>query len=225
MRRRPSKNLPSYKKAIREAQAQGLRFADFKPIWSSWDEPYCEPKVARVLWDQTKYKEKLGIEGNGPLAPGHVSAPRPKNQLDRIKAAVRDNISFRDFWDAARDWPERSYREQAKVKSLFRYYKYRLVAQTTEAIEAPHASYGSVRRFAAVAAIAKGTKFAEFWTSEGSNWNVPMFRLRNWYRGLQKQWRDLIAVYPEAATDELVPALTARAAVHETRWQGERWSK
>ena len=45
-----------------------------------------------------------------------------------------------------------------------------------------------------------------------------MFRLRNWYRGLQKQWRDLVAVYPEASTDDLVPALAARAAVHEPRW-------
>jgi hypothetical protein len=45
-----------------------------------------------------------------------------------------------------------------------------------------------------------------------------MFRLRNWYRGLQKQWRDLVAVYPEAATDDLVSAMAARAAVHEPRW-------
>jgi hypothetical protein len=83
-------------------------------------------------------------------------------------------------------------------------------------------SYGKERRFRAVASIAKGVKFAEFWTTQGAAWNVPMFRLRNWYRGLQKQWRDLVAVYPEAAHDELVPALAARAAVHEPRWVAEK---
>lgn len=217
-RRKPSPNLPNYKKVILEAQIHGISFADFRPIWSSWDAPYCNPETARVLWDQTRYINKYDIGGNGRLKPGHLSNPRPKEQLDRVKAAVREGVSFAAFWSAATDWPLRDHREKTRVSSLYRYYKYRLVSHTTKVVEARHTSYGSSRRLIAVSAIAKGVKFAEFWTTQGSAWNVPMFRLRNWYRGLQKQWRDLVAIYPEAATDDLVSAMAARAALHEPRW-------
>lgn len=223
-RRKPSPNLPTYKKAILEAQMQGISFADFMPIWSTWDAPYCDPKTARVLWDQTRYVKKYDIGGNGRLPVGSLSEPHPPEQIARIKAAVRDGIGFATFWSSATDWPVRSPREKARVSSLYAYYKYRLVALTVKAIETPppHTSYGRERRLLAVASIAKGVKFAEFWTTQGAAWNVPMFRLRNWYRGLQKQWRDLVAVYPEASTDDLVPALAARAAVHEPRWMEAR---
>ena len=40
-RRKPSPNLPSYKKAILEAQTHNISFADFRPIWLQWDETYC----------------------------------------------------------------------------------------------------------------------------------------------------------------------------------------
>lgn len=218
-RRKPSPNLPAYKKIILDAQAQGLSLADLKPIWSSWDVPYCNHETVRVLWYQTQYAKRCtGFPGRLPV--GSLSEPRPPEQIARIKAAVRDGIGFAAFWSSATDWPVRSPREKARVSSLFAYYKYRLVALTVKAIETPppHTSYGKERRLLAVASVAKGIKFAEFWTTQGAKWNVPMFRLRNWYRGLQKQWRDLVAVYPEAATDDLVSAMAARAAVHEPRW-------
>lgn len=223
-RRKPSPNLPNYKKAILEAQAHNISFADFRSIWSLWDEPYCNPDRARVLWVQTRYAKKHNIGGDGYHPPGHLTNPRPKEQLDQIRAAVREGVGFADFWAKAKDWPTRDHREKSRVSLLYKYYKYRLVGQTTTAIETPppHTSYGKERRLLAVASIAKGIKFAEFWTTQGAAWNVPMFRLRNWYRGLQKQWRDLVAVYPEAATDDLVPALAARAAVHEPRWAEAR---
>lgn len=223
MRRKPSPNLPTYKKAILSAQSRGVRFADFYETMTTWDTPYCERRRAYVLWEQTKYKHKYGIEGNGPLQPGHLSQPRPPEQIASIKAALRDGVGFADFWLSAKDWPIRSLQEKARVQSLYKYYQYRLAAHTTKNIEAPkHSSYGAGRRLLAVQSIAHGLKFAEFWTKHGSVWNVPMFRLQTWYRGLQKRWRDLVAVYPEAAKEDLVSAIAARAAVRESRWVAEK---
>lgn len=222
-RRKPSPNLPGYKKVLLDALAQGLRLVDLRAIWSTWDAPYCDPLTVRQLWYEVKYRKKYATGGKGRLPVGHLSSPRSQEHRDKIKAAVRSGISFADFWASASDWPRRDHQEKYRVSSLFAYYKHRLVVHTTAAIEAPkRLSYGKERRLRAVAAIAKGVKFAEFWTTQGAAWNVPMFRLRNWYHCLQKQWRDLVAVYPEAAHDELVPALAARAAVHEPRWVAEK---
>ena len=148
-RRKPSPNLPTYKKAILEAQMQGISFADFMPIWSTWDAPYCNHKTARVLWDQTRYVKKYDIGGNGRLPVGSLSEPRPPEQIARIKAAVRDGIGFATFWSSATDWPVRSPREKARVSSLYTYYKRTLVALSVKAIETapPHIPSARVYHF------------------------------------------------------------------------------
>ena len=116
-RRKPSPNLPEYKKLFLDALTQGLRLIDIKAIWSTWDAPYCDPLTVRQLWYEVKYRKKYDTGGKGRLPVGHLSTPRSQDQRDKIKAAVRSGVSFADFWSTATDWPRRDHQASSSLSS------------------------------------------------------------------------------------------------------------
>lgn len=173
------------------------------------------------------------------LKPGHHSPRRDADQLRDIKAAIKAGKPFSQFWtDTAMHWPchvhlpapTTGYRrpggnplykavEWKRLQNLYTYYAYRFRgdARYVNATQAQPYSYNDVETVTAARCTAAGQPFAQFWSMYGRHWNKPMYRLRNWYRGLQKKWRDIIALSPNMTEAERGAAVLALGAPAATR--------
>lgn len=166
------------------------------------------------------------------LKPGHHSPRRDANQLRDIKAAIKAGKPFHRFWaDTAMHWPchvhlpaptTQANRRPGgnplfksvpykRLLSLYTYYAYRFRgdARYVNATQAQPYSYSDVEAVTAARAVAAGQAFAQFWSMYGRHWNKPMYRLRNWYRGLQKKWRDIVTLSPNMTEAERGAAILA----------------
>ena len=168
------------------------------------------------------------------LKPGHYSPPRDAEHIQEIKAAVRAGKPFRQFWlDTAAVWPSHAHLpplrsvpstgqrgtadpvlrslEWRRLLGLFTYYAYRLNgdARFVNATKAVPRHYTDVQCMQAARSVADGLKFAQFWSLYARMWDKPMYRLRNWYRGYQKHWRDMVAVSPNMTEADKALAVAA----------------
>lgn len=174
------------------------------------------------------------------LKPGHHSPRRDAGQLRDIKAAIKAGKPFSQFWaDTAMHWSchahlpaptTRSNRRPGsnpllksvpyrQLLSLYTYYAYRFRgdARYVNATQAQPYVYSDVEAVTAARCAAAGQPFAQFWSMYGRHWNKPMYRLRNWYRGLQKKWRDIVALSPNMTEAERGAAVLALGAPAATR--------
>lgn len=165
------------------------------------------------------------------LKPGHYSPRRDAGQLRDIKAAIKAGKPFSQFWaDTAMHWschahlpaPTTGTRRSGgnplyksvqweRLRCLYTYYAYRFRgdARYVNATQAQPYSYSDVEAVTAARAVAAGQAFAQFWSMYGRHWDKPMYRLRNWYRGLQKKWRDIVALSPNMTEAERGAAILA----------------
>ena len=185
---------------------------------------------------------RRGTIGRMQLKPGHYSPPRDAEQIQEIKAAVRAGKSFRQFWlDTAAMWPSHAHLpplhtapskggrgtadpvlrspEWRRLLGLFTYYAYRVNgdARYVNATEATPFSYTDTQRMLAARSAATGMKFAQFWSMYAHGWNKPMYRLRNWYRGYQKTWRDMATVTPSMTEADKALAVSALGSRYANR--------
>ena len=173
------------------------------------------------------------------IKPGHYSPRRDADQLRDIKAAIKAGKPFNQFWaDTAMHWPchvhlpapTAGYRrpggnplykavEWKRLQNLYTYYAYRFRgdARYVNATQAQPYCYSDVEALTAARAAAAGQPFAQFWSMCGRHWNKPMYRLRNWYRGLQKKWRDIVALSPNMTEAEHCAAVLALGTPASTR--------
>jgi hypothetical protein len=154
------------------------------------------------------------------LQLGHYSPRRSPEQIQAIKAAVRQGLPFRQFWtETAAYWPEHLHISKnprltllgSRLCSLYSYYAYRQRgdARFVNAITAQPSHYTDAQCILAARSAAAGLKFSQFWSNDARGWNKPMYRLRNWYRNYQKKWRDIVALSPAMSEAERVLAIAA----------------
>lgn len=178
------------------------------------------------------------------LQPGDWPGYRKPEEVAAIKQAVAQGLPFRQFWiQTASKWPQyahlpdlsggkcggdrRSARAQLpqnppeyiSLRPIYKYYSYRyrghanyVNATTSE----PH-GYTVAQRLQAYTSIAAGERFSSFWRTTGRTWKIPMYRLGNWFRGLVKNWRDVVAVASPMSDDDKHVAIAACA----TRMSGD----
>lgn len=174
------------------------------------------------------------------LQPGDWSGYRKPEEVAAIKQAVAQGLPFRQFWiQTASKWPQYAHlpdlsggvsngshsklpklpAEYISLRPIYNYYSYRYrghanyVNATTPD---PH-GYTMAQRLQAYTSIATGERFSSFWRTTGHAWKIPMYRLQNWFRGLVKNWRDVVAVSSPMSDDDKHVAIAACA----TRMSGD----
>lgn len=176
------------------------------------------------------------------LQPGDWSGYRKPEEVAAIKQAVAQGLPFRQFWiEMASKWPQYAHLpdlsggkrggcgtrthlpknppDYISLRNLYSYYSYRyrghanyVNATTPE----PH-GYTVAQRLLAYSSIAAGDRFSTFWRTIGHTWKIPMYRLGNWFRGLVKNWRDVVAASPNMSEEDKLLAVQACA----TRMSGD----
>lgn len=149
---------------------------------------------------------------------------RPSDEVGAITRAVKAGLPFAQFYaEIASNWDRGDLSRtvhRTRLQNLYSYYAYRARGDARFVNEPGAKPDGYTPEQSQIAArcAARGLKFAEFWEAEGRKWDKPMYRLRNWYRWKQKNFRDVRATSPGMSAAEIqVAAMAAADRVRPTQ--------